>query len=153
MRHRHLDSDGATPVSELGLAALDDLLERGDLDDWKPMLREIRSDPWGKVAERVLRLVERRPATETTALWRSWIEQERAGDTRARAGVTLRELRLRRGLTQQQVAARLGTAQPEVSKLERRRDTKLSTMSAYVAALGGQLRVSARFPDEEVDLQ
>ena len=36
MRHRHLDVDPTAPPAELGLAALDDLLERGDLDDWRP---------------------------------------------------------------------------------------------------------------------
>lgn len=153
MRHRHLDYDAATPPSELGPAALDDLLERGDLDDWRPLLRAIGSDPWGGVADRVLQLIERRPSSETAALWRSWIDEQRAGGAPAPAGAALRELRLRRGLTQQQLASRLGTIQPEVSKLERRRDTRLSTVRAYVGALGGRLRVTARFPDEEIDLE
>jgi len=153
MRHRHLDYDDATPPSELGHAALDDLLERGDLDDWRPLLRAIGDDPWGEVAEQVLQLVERRPGAETAALWRSWIDEQRAGGSRAHAGEALRELRLGRGLTQQQLATRLGTIQPEVSKLEHRRDTRLSTVRAYVAALGGRLRVTARFPDEEIDLE
>jgi len=57
--------------------------------------------------------------------------------------------RRERGLTQQQVAERLGMTQPEVSKLERRRDVRLSTLRGYVTALGGELVVTARFGDEE----
>jgi hypothetical protein len=153
MRHRHLDYDEGTPPAALGLAALDNLLERGDLDDWKPILQAIRSDPWGEVADRVLHLVERRPDNPTATLWRTWIDQARHDGAGPHVGRALRELRLRRGLTQQQVAARLGTVQPEVSKLERRRDTRLSTVRSYVAAVGGRLRMTARFADEDVDLE
>lgn len=152
MRHRHLE-DAETPLSELGLAALDDLLDRGDLDDWQPVLTEIVRDPWSGLAQRLSGLLEHRPPGETTTLWRSWLEQQRQNEAGAHAGVALRALRLSRGLTQQQLAARLGTVQPEVSKLERRRDTRLSTVRAYVAALGGRLRLTARFADGDVELE
>jgi len=56
-------------------------------------------------------------------------------------------LRRTRGLTQQQVAGVLGMTQPEVSKLERRGDVRVSTLRAYVVALGGRLVVSARLAD------
>ena len=42
--------------------------------------------------------------------------------------------------------------QPEVSKLERRADVRASTMRAYVAALGGELRLTARLGDDEITL-
>lgn len=159
MRHRHLDYDQATPPAALGLAALDDVLERGDLDDWRPLLQAIGRDPWGELAGRVLHLLEHRPPSETATLWHDWIERRRAAqehpprlDAPAPAGRALRELRLRRGLTQQQLASRLGTVQPEISKLERRADVRLSSLRAYVGALGGRLRLTARFPGEDVEL-
>lgn len=152
MRHRHLDVDPSTPVAELGSAALDDLLERGDLDDWAPLLREIRRAPWGDLAERILSLVAQHPIYGTSALWRSWIEQQRAGPTSFHAGGALRRLRLERRLTQAQLATRLELTQPEISKLERRRDVRLSTLRAYVGALGGDLALVARFGDEELEL-
>ncbi len=74
---RHLDIEEATPVTALGLAALDDLLERGDLDDWAPILQEIRREPGGEVAARVLKLVEHHPMYGTSSLWRTWILQQR----------------------------------------------------------------------------
>jgi hypothetical protein len=42
--------------------------------------------------------------------------------------------------------------QPEVSKLERRGDIRLSTLRSYVEALGGSLSVVARFEDGDVEL-
>lgn len=153
MRHRHLDVGSDTPVSALGSAALDDLLDRGDLDDWEPLLREIRRNPRGDVADRVLHLVERHPMRGTSPLWRGWIAKQRAASSPARAGTALRGLRLERGLTQQEVATRLDMTQPEVSKLERRADVRLSTMRAYVAALGGRLGLVARFDDGDIDLE
>jgi len=153
MRHRHLAVDPDAPVSALGSAALDDLLDRGDLDDWTPILREIRRDPGGELAERVLKLAEDHPMYGTSALWRGWIENQRAGSRSFHAGAALRRLRVDRSLTQQELAVRLGVTQPEVSKLERRADVRLSTIRAYLAALGGQLRLVARFGGDELDLE
>lgn len=152
MRHRHLEVDPETPVAELGAAVLDDLLERGDLDDWAPILREIRRDPRGELAERVRRLVEHHPMYGTSPLWRGWIAEQQAASPAFDAGVALRRLRQRSRLTQQDLADRLGTTQPEISKLERRHDVRLSTMRAYVEALGGSLRLVAHVGGDEAEL-
>jgi len=150
VRHRHLELPASTAAADLPDAAIDDLLDRGDLDDWRAILREIARNPQGPVAERVLRLVEQHPMQGTSALFRSWIETLRGKSEPAPGpGPSLAAIRRGRGLTQQQVADRLGMTQPEVSKLERRRDVRLSTLRAYVAALGGEPVVTARFDDEE----
>lgn len=60
---------------------------------------------------------------------------------------TLRELRRARELTQQRVAKRLGIKQDGVSRIEQRSDLLLSTLRQYVAAMGGELELVARFPD------
>jgi len=62
---------------------------------------------------------------------------------------TLAQLRRVRGLTQQQVAKSLEMTQPQVSRVEHRTDVLLSTLRLYVEALGGELAVLARFPDQE----
>jgi len=150
VRHRHLTLPASTVAADLPDAAIDDILERGDLDDWRAILREVADDPRGTVAERVLRLVEHHPMQGTSALLRSWIEARRgAPEPAPNPGASLATIRRERGLTQQQVADRLGMTQPEVSKLERRGDVRLSTLRAYVTALGGELIVSARFDDGE----
>jgi hypothetical protein len=77
MRHRHLDYPPGTPPGELGLAGLDDLLDRGDLDDWAPLARAVAADPHGVLADRVHRIVEAHPMYGTSLLWRTWIDRLR----------------------------------------------------------------------------
>jgi transcriptional regulator with XRE-family HTH domain len=62
------------------------------------------------------------------------------------------ELRRDRGITQDQVAKVLNVRQAAVSKLEGRDDVLLSTLAAYVRALGGTLEVVARFGDRAIRL-
>ena len=61
--------------------------------------------------------------------------------------IALRELRERRGVTQEYVAAHLETSRPNVSRIEGEDDVRVSTLQRYVAALGGELELVARFPD------
>ena len=61
--------------------------------------------------------------------------------------MTLRDLRSVQHLTQKRVAKLLGVEQDSVSRMERRADMLLSTMSSYVEAMGGRLRLVAEFPN------
>jgi DNA-binding XRE family transcriptional regulator len=61
--------------------------------------------------------------------------------------LTLRDLRQAQHLTQERLAELLGVEQENVSRLERRADLLLSTLSSYVAAMGGKLRLVAEFPN------
>lgn len=65
------------------------------------------------------------------------------------AEMSLSEVRKLRGRSQESVARTLGIAQPNVSQIEHRPDTMMSTLAAYVEALGGTLEIHARFPDGE----
>lgn len=62
----------------------------------------------------------------------------------------LSELRAQRNLTQQDVADSLNASQANISRIEHEDDLYLSTLRAYIEALGGELELSARFPDGEV---
>ena len=68
------------------------------------------------------------------------------------ARLPLAELRRARSLTQQRMSELLEIDQGAISKLEHRTDMYLSTLRSYVEALGGQLRLTAVFPDSEVPL-
>jgi DNA-binding XRE family transcriptional regulator len=63
----------------------------------------------------------------------------------------LAEIRKRRGLTQTDVAREMGVSQRRVSAIEHGEDqANRATLAAYVAALGGRLRLVAEFEDESV---
>jgi len=63
----------------------------------------------------------------------------------------LAEVRKRHDLTQKQLAGILEISQERVSQIERTglAQAQLSTVAAYVQALGGKLRVVADFGDEQ----
>lgn len=67
--------------------------------------------------------------------------------------MSLREMREMVGKSQVDVAAEIETTQSELSRLERRDDFFLSTLKKYVAALGGELEVIAKFGDKTVRLR
>ena len=149
MHFRHLDYPASLAIVEFGPAALDDLLDRGDHEAWRPIAREIARDPFGDLATTVLQLCDAHPMYGTCALWRHWIHRRRhATDQHAQSTMTLAQLRARSRMTQSQVGARLGISQADVSKLERRRDVRLSTLQEYARALGATLRVVMDWPDQ-----
>lgn len=61
--------------------------------------------------------------------------------------MTLRDLRLARQHTQKSLARKLKIGQDGVSRIEQRSDLLLSTLRDYVSAMGGSLKLVARFPD------
>ena len=62
---------------------------------------------------------------------------------------SLRDLRQARQLTQQHMAKKLGVRQHSISRLEQRSDMLLSTLRDYVRKMGGELILTARFPDRD----
>jgi len=66
--HRHLDYPAATAARELPLAAVADILDRGDLDDWRPLAAAVARDPHGSLTERIAALVDRYPMYGTSPL-------------------------------------------------------------------------------------
>lgn len=78
-------------------------------------------------------------------------------EARERAMETIMELakvREQRGISQAELARDLSVTQANVSKIERKalsgEDLYLSTVNNYVAAMGGHLRLTATFPDQEI---
>src|SRR5580698_4935286 len=63
--------------------------------------------------------------------------------------MTLSEIRKGRKISQAKMAEALGIGQMQISRLEQRKDPRLSTMQRTVAAMGGRLTMIATFPDQE----
>jgi hypothetical protein len=53
MKHRHLTHEELTP------AAIEDILDRGRMADWEPLVTAIQADPYGAIAEKTQELCER----------------------------------------------------------------------------------------------
>jgi DNA-binding XRE family transcriptional regulator len=83
-------------------------------------------------------------------------EQRRRIDEKKAAlkseAATLEQLRIALGVSQEELARLLDVQQPAISKLERRSDMRVSTLRELIEALGGELKLSAKFKDRTVDL-
>jgi hypothetical protein len=67
--------------------------------------------------------------------------------------MNLPELRKALGKTQIEIAEAAEMAQANLSEFERRDDHTLSVLRRYIAALGGELEVTAIFHDKRVHLK
>ena len=95
-----------------------------------------------------------RPFSE---LKKNWSDDRRARSKARKAELTveyatLEELRVALGLSQEELAQRLEVQQPAVSKLTSRSDMRISTLRDLIEAMGGELQVTAKFPDRLVEL-
>ena len=61
--------------------------------------------------------------------------------------MSLQDLRKARKQTQVRVAQQLGINQENVSRIEKRSDLLISTLSGYIEAMGGKLSLVVEFPD------
>jgi len=68
------------------------------------------------------------------------------------AEMPLNELGQARALSRVKLAETLHVDQAAVSKIERRTDMYISTLRAYIRAMGGDLEIIAKFPDGEVKI-
>ena len=89
---------------------------------------------------------------------RKWndLKQTMSPESRARVDARVREtlesmplaeIRRAIGLTQTDLASQLDMNQGSVSKIEHAADMYLTTLRKYVQALGGELHLTARFPN------
>jgi hypothetical protein len=62
--------------------------------------------------------------------------------------MTLRQLSKARKHSQELVGEILHVNQAAVSKIERRTDMYVSTLRSFIQAMGGELEIIARFPDQ-----
>ena len=79
-------------------------------------------------------------------------ERSRTLAARYRAEMALDELREARAMTKVHLAKVLGVNQAAVSKLERRADMYVSTLHDFIKAMGGELKITARFPEGTVEI-
>jgi predicted XRE-type DNA-binding protein len=66
--------------------------------------------------------------------------------------VSLEQLREGLGISQEELANILEVQQPAISKLVRRPDMKVSTLRDLIAAMGGELHITATFSDRSVEI-
>lgn len=83
------------------------------------------------------------------------LAQARQRELRAQRAFRLAQVRKAQARTQAEIAREMGVSQTRVSSIERGEmsRTELGTLQAYIAAMGGTLRIVAEFEDSTVALQ
>ena len=79
-------------------------------------------------------------------------ERSRVLAAKYRSGMALDELRQAREMTQVHLAKILGVNQAAGSKLERRADMYVTTLQDFIKAMGGELKIIAKFPEGTVEI-
>ena len=79
-------------------------------------------------------------------------ERSRNFAAKYRAEMPLAELREAQEMTQALLARILGVNQAAVSKMERRADMYVSTLQGFIKAIGGELKITVKFPDGTVEI-
>lgn len=64
--------------------------------------------------------------------------------------IRLAELRKNAKLSQKELAEKIGVSQSAISQIENTESLQLATLSTYVKALGGKLKLSVEMPNGEV---
>ena len=90
-------------------------------------------------------------------LKKDWNPERRAANSARKVKLeaerlSLEQLREELGITQEELAKLLDVQQPAISKLVRRADMKVSTLRDLIAAMGGELQISAAFADHSVEI-
>ena len=123
--------------------------------DWPVTLSELAGRPGGYSDQEWETATERVEATRQRVL----ADSPEAAEVEAIAYAaistrvqTLRAIRRARGLTQSQISAQLEISQAEVSRMERRSNLQLTTLARFIEAIGGHLRITAVFDEQEVEI-
>jgi len=115
---RNVEASIDDPVRTWPFEGLVEVLERGLLQDWKPILAEIRQDPWGPVARKVERWAAQSPDDRAAPFFALVIARARAQAQARECAEIARRVRVaieRSGLTAAEFASHIGTSPSRLS--------------------------------------
>lgn len=121
---RHVDVDRDAPLERWPAEAIEVLIDRGSLSDWRRLAAEIRRSPWGRVARLVDTIVGWSEHPGLDEVLSEVIEAAREDLTQAgreRWAAQVRALRRQTGLTMREFASLAGTSASRLSDYENAR--------------------------------
>lgn len=146
MRFRNLDFDTAGPMDEWPAEAIETVIDRGSLSDWRALANAIRQNPWGPAARTTETVVGWDEHYGVDALMRRVIDRARADLTRRGReayAAQIRAWRVSSGMTLRQFAKAAGTSAPRLSDYEKAKvapTTDVLSRLAHVASISSSTR-------------
>lgn len=118
---RNVDFDPSAPVDTWPMEAIETVLDRGRLSDWRRLAAAVRANPWGPAARSI----------ETVASWRQHYgsdlllldliateRDDRTARVRGRYAARIRRARAATGMSLRDFAAQVGTSASRLSAYE-----------------------------------
>lgn len=121
MRFRNLDLDTAQPMDRWPAEAIETVIDRGSLSDWRQLAEAIRRNPWGPAARTAEIVTGWGEHYGADALMTSVIRHAREDLTRrgrAEYAARIRSWRAQSGMTLRQFARAAGTSASRLSDYE-----------------------------------
>lgn len=70
MKHRHIQDD-----SDNSIVAIEDILDRGTINDWRKLYKKIKTDPCGAMVGKIEVVIRNHYMYGTSRLWEVLIER------------------------------------------------------------------------------
>jgi DNA-binding transcriptional regulator YiaG len=121
VRFRNLDFDSTAPLDEWPAEAIETVIDRGSLSDWRGLANAIRRNPWGPAARTTEAIVAWGEHYGVDALMSGVVRHARedvARRGRADYAAQIRSWRAQTGLTLRQFALVAGTSASRLSDYE-----------------------------------
>lgn len=121
---RNVEFNRKVPVDQWPAEAIETMMDRGSLSDWRVLAKAIRRSPWGRTARLVEAIAGWGEHYGVDALMSSVIRRARQDvDERARAGYAgqIRSWREQTGMTLREFASLAGTSASRLSAYENAR--------------------------------
>jgi len=121
LRFRNLDLDTTQPLDRWPAEAIEILIDRGSLSDWRQLAEAIRRNPWGSAARTAETVAGWGEHYGVDALMSSVIRHAREDIThrgRAEYAAQIRSWRTHSGMTLRQFARAAGTSASRLSDYE-----------------------------------
>jgi DNA-binding transcriptional regulator YiaG len=136
MRFRNLDFDITQSLDEWPAEAIETVMDRGSLSDWRRLAEAIRGNPWGPAARTAETVAGWDEHYGVDALMLNVVHHARASVTlkgRAEYAAQIRAWRTQTGMTLRQFARAAGTSASRLSDYE---NAKVAPTTDVLARLG-----------------
>ena len=121
VRFRNLDFDSSMPMDQWPAEAIETVIDRGSLSDWRQLAQSIRQNPWGSAARTAEAVTDWGEHYGVDALLSNVIRHARenvARQGRVEYAAQIRSWRAQTGMTLRQFALAAGTSASRLSDYE-----------------------------------
>jgi DNA-binding transcriptional regulator YiaG len=149
VRFRNLDFDPAAPVDSWPAEAIQTVIDRGSLSDWRQLAEAIRCNPWGPAARTAEKVVAWGEHYGVDALIADVIRHARedvARRGRAEYAARIRSWRAETGMTLREFALAAGTSASRLSDYE---NAKVAPTTDVLGRLSHVAAAHARAADSK----